>query len=71
MNGLYKCECIYGPDATAGWDDVDQVEPATLSWMHWFNQDRPHSHCDDTPPAEFETAFYAAQPTDLAEVGNP
>jgi putative transposase len=70
VNGLYKCECIYGPDAD-GWDDVDEVELATLSWVHWFNEDRLHSHCNDTPPAEFETAFYAAQQTDLAEVGNP
>ncbi len=29
-NGLYKTECVYGPDA-AGWDDVDEVELATLS----------------------------------------
>jgi putative transposase len=70
VNGLYKCECVYGPDSS-GWDDVDEVELATLSWVHWFNEDRLHSHCEDVPPAEFETAFYAAQQTDLAEVGNP
>jgi len=70
VNGLYKTECVYGPDAT-GWDDVDEVELATLSWVHWFNHDRLHSHCDDVPPAEFEAAFYAAQQTDLTEVGNP
>jgi putative transposase len=51
-NGLYKAECVYGPD-TAGWDDVDDLELATLSWVAWFN-DRLHSHCDDVPPAEFE-----------------
>lgn len=67
-NGLYKTECIYGPDA-AGWDDVDEVELATLSWVHWFNEQRLHSHCHDVPPAEFETAFYAAQQTDPAGVG--
>ena len=69
VNGLYKTECIYGPDAN-GWNDVDQVELATLSWVHWFNEHRLHSHCGDTPPAEFEAAFYAAQPSDLIEVGN-
>ena len=58
-NGLYKTECVYGPDAT-GWDDVDELELATLAWVHWFNEDRLHAHCDDVPPAEFETAFYAA-----------
>ena len=68
-NGLYKTECVYGPDA-AGWDDVDELELATLSWVHWFNEDRLHGHCGDVPPAEFETAFYAAQQTDPAGVGN-
>ena len=58
-NGLYKTELVYGPDAT-GWDDVDVLELATLSWVHWFNEDRLHEHCDHVPPAEFETAFYAA-----------
>lgn len=69
VNGLYKTECVYGPDAT-GWDDVDQLELETLSWVHWFNHDRLHSHCHDVPPAEFEAAFYAAQQTAPAGVGN-
>ena len=60
---------VYGPDAT-GWDDVDELDLATLSWVHWFNHDRLHSHCDDVPPAEFEAAFYAAQQADPAGVGN-
>jgi putative transposase len=68
-NGLYKTECVYGPDAT-GWDDVDELELATLSWVHWFNEQRLHSHCDDVPPAEFEAAFYAARQADPAGVGN-
>lgn len=59
-NGLYKTECVYGPDTT-GWDGVDQLELATLSWVHWFNEHRLHSHCADIPPAEHEAAFYAAQ----------
>jgi putative transposase len=67
-NGLYKTECVYGPAAT-GWDDVDDIELATLSWVHWFNHDRLHGHCDDVPPDEFEAAFYAAQQTDPAGVG--
>ncbi len=69
MNGLYKAECVYGPDST-GWDDVDQLELETLSWVHWFNEHRLHSHCGDVPPAEFEAAFYAAQQADPARVGN-
>ena len=58
-NGLYKTELVYGPDAT-GWDDVDVLELATLSWVHWFNEQRLHEHCGHVPPAEFEAAFYAA-----------
>jgi putative transposase len=67
-NGLYKAECVYGPDAN-GWDDIDDLELATLSWVHWFNHDRLHGHCNDVPPAEFEAAFYAAQQADPAGVG--
>jgi putative transposase len=59
-NGLYKTECVYGPDAPRPWDDVDELELATLSWVHWFNEQRLHSHCDDVPPAEFEAAWHDA-----------
>jgi putative transposase len=68
-NGLYKTECVYGPD-TDLWDDVDQLELETLAWVHWFNHDRLHSHCGDTPPAEFEAAHYAAKQADPIGVGN-
>ena len=68
-NGLYKAECVYGPD-TDGWDDVDELELATLSWVHWFNEDRLHGHCGDIPPIQYEAAFYAALQTDPAGVGN-
>ena len=69
-NGLYKTECIYGPDAPRRWTDVGEVELATLTWVHWFNEHRLHSHCGDIPPAEFEAAFYAAQQPSPAGVGN-
>ena len=68
-NGLYKAECVYGPD-TDGWDGVDELELATLSWVHWFNHDRLHSHCGFVPPAEFEAAHYAAQQAAPTGVGN-
>ena len=68
-NGLYKAECVYGPDTT-GWDDVDELELATLAWVHWFNEHRLHGHCHDVPPAELEAAFYAAHQPDPAGVGN-
>jgi putative transposase len=69
-NGLYKAECVRGPDAPAVWDDVDQLELETLAWVHWFNEDRLHGHCHDVPPAEFEAAFYADQQTTPTGVGN-
>jgi putative transposase len=67
-NGLYKTECVYGPDAS-GWDDDDELELETLSWVHWFNEHRLHGHCHDVPPAEFEATFYAARQADPAGVG--
>ena len=69
-NGLYKTECVFGPDAPRPWEDVDELELATLSWVHWVNHDRLHRYCGHIPPAEFEAAFYAAQQTDPAGVGN-
>ena len=69
-NGLYKTECVYGPDAPRPWSDVGELELATLTWVHWFNEHRLHSYCGDIPPAEFEQAFYAAQQTTPAGVGN-
>ncbi|MCB1269617.1 MAG: integrase core domain-containing protein, partial [Microthrixaceae bacterium] len=68
-NGLYKAECVYGPDTT-GWADVNELEHATLDWVYWFNEQRLHSHCGHVPPAEFEAAFYAAQQADPVGVGN-
>jgi putative transposase len=68
--GLYKAELIRGP-AQRGrpWKTIDDVELATLSWVHWHNTARLHSHCRDVPPAEFEAAFYAAQQADQQMVG--
>jgi len=70
INGLYKAECVFGPDAPRPWDDVDELELATLSWVHWFNHERLHGHCGHVPPAEHEAAFYAAQDPTPTGVGN-
>ena len=51
------------------WRSVDDVEFATLGWVHWHNTQRLHSHLDDIPPAEFEEA-YSARQADHALVGN-
>lgn len=57
VNGLFKTELIrkQGP-----WRTADQVELATLTWVHWWNHSRLHGACGDIPPAEFEAAYYAA-----------
>ena len=53
--GLYKTECVHreGP-----WRGCDDLELATLSWVHWFNQTRLHSSIGHVPPTEYETAYY-------------
>ena len=61
VNGLYKTEMIRGP-AQAGrpWKTVDEVELATLGWVHWHNTTRLHGYLGDVPPAEFETTWREA-----------
>lgn len=53
--GLYKNECVKidGPFKT-----VDELELATLSWVHWFNEQRLHSSLNYATPAEHEQAYY-------------
>jgi putative transposase len=68
VNALYKTELIYGPDQ-GPWRTVEDVELATLSWVHWHNTERLHGYLGDVPPAEFEAAFYAAPATTSEAVG--
>jgi putative transposase len=53
--GLYKTECVRhdGPFRT-----VDDLELATLSWVHWFNSNRLHSSLDYLTPIEYEDTYY-------------
>ena len=71
VNGYYKAELIRGP-AREGWPwkTVEDVELATLSWVHWHNTSRLHGYLADVPPAEFEETFYATKRTDQTLVGN-
>jgi putative transposase len=64
VNGYYKSELIYGPARPGPWKTVEDVELATLSWVHWHNTTRLHGYLNDIPPAEFEAAFYATNRTD-------
>ena len=40
---------------------AQDLELATLGWVHWQNTKRLHGYLGDIPPAEFEQAFYAGQ----------
>jgi transposase InsO family protein len=60
VNGYYKAELIRGPARTGPWKTIEEVELATLGWVHWHNHQRLHSYLHDLPPAEFE-ALHAAQ----------
>ena len=51
------------------WKTVEDVELATLSWVHWHNTSRLHGYLADVPPAEFEQTFYATKRTDQTLVG--
>lgn len=54
FNGLYKAELIrhVGP-----WRGLDDVEYATLEYVHWFNHRRLHGELGMITPAEFEATF--------------
>jgi transposase InsO family protein len=56
INGLYKAEVIWrrGP-----WRSFEQVEFATLEWVHWFNNKRLLEPIGNIPPAEAEARYYA------------
>ena len=68
VNSLYKTELIRGPDQ-GPWRTVEDVELATLGWVHWWNTERLHGYLDDRPPIEAETAYHA-QHTNQTLVGN-
>lgn len=57
--GLYKLECVRldGPFRT-----VEDLELATLSWVHWFNHDRLHSSIGYKTPIEAEQEYYRHNP---------
>jgi len=66
VNGLYKTEVIrhHGP-----WKGLEDVEYATLEWVHWYNTKRLMSSIGYVPPAEYEAAYYTEQNLRLVESG--
>ena len=60
VNSTYKGELIRNP--TQGpWRTVEDVELATLSWVHWHNTERLHGYLEDVPPADYEAAYASRQ----------
>jgi putative transposase len=53
--GLFKTELI---KAEGPWRDLDQVEAATLEWVHWYNTERTHQATDDLTPIAAEELHY-------------
>ena len=56
VNSAYKTELVRGPDQ-GPWRTVDDVELATLSWVHWYNTARLHEYLAYVPPVEFEATW--------------
>ena len=56
INGLFKAEVIH----RQSWQSIEAVELATLHWVDWFNHRRLLAPTGNIPPAEAETAYYAA-----------
>jgi putative transposase len=40
------------------WRGVDELELATLSWVHWYNENRLHSSLGYVPPIEYEAQLH-------------
>ena len=64
--GLYKTEVIRrrGP-----WRGLDDVEFATLEWVHWYNHQRILEPIGYIPPVEHETNYYREQQPQPAMAG--
>jgi putative transposase len=59
VNGYFKPELIREPARRAPWKTVEEVELATLTWVHWHNIERLQGYLCDVTPAEFEATSYS------------
>lgn len=53
INGLYKADVIH----RRSWRNREQMELATLDWVHWYNDKRLLGPIGYVPPAEAEAAY--------------
>lgn len=58
VNGSYKNELLH----TRRWDDVVEVEFATLKWVSWCSETRLHQSLGYRTPVEVETEFWKQNP---------
>ena len=52
-------ELITAPARTGPWKTVEDVELATLRWVHWHNTSRLHGYLNDQPSSR--SSFYATK----------
>jgi putative transposase len=71
VNGYYKTELIRGPARTGPWKTVEEVELATLGWVHWHNTQRLHGYLGDLPPVEFEALHGTEDELNTPDPGDP
>ena len=60
--GLYKTELI---KAEGPWRDLDQVEAATLEWVHWYNTERTHEAIDDLTRSPQKSSTIVSEPPSI------
>jgi putative transposase len=62
--GLFKTEAVApgSPFLTGTLRTVDDVEYATMEWVDWYNNRRPHSQLNYVRPEEYEAAYCAHIP---------
>ena len=65
--GLYKNELIH---PRAPWKTVDDVELATLSWVHWWNTQRLLEPIGHVPPVEAEQHWLDTHTTSETDHGD-
>ena len=51
------------------WKGLDDVEPAMLDWVCWYNERRLMEPIVYVPPAEFEPMYDQNQPSGLVPAG--
>ena len=63
--GLFKNEAVAAgsPFRDGPLRQLADVERLTTDYVHWYNHRRLHGACGDTPPSEFEAAYYRNRDT--------